>query len=454
MTTMLCVWATATHAPTAWMGRRSASCLCAVPAFILLLAGLFLVSLGADGARAQETSEQTSEQTSAQTPQQTLQPETTSPVQAARPAAASEEGGEEGGGPAANEGDAAQPNAAGGPVREPDAATGEVPAPDGAVAADAASGDAVPGTPDEASGDHASGEVPAQDPIPLPLGDAAENAEPPASDLVGPDVLDDPLGAIRYLFSRPQRGIDDPHDLSVVGMFRAADWVVKAVMVALIVASLMTWTIWLAKSVEVSFAKSRARRAVEVINLSNSLDEAADGLGGRKTLFKGMVDAAMWELDRSDAALDHAGTAGVKERVAARLSRIEAAAGRSIAQGTGILASVASTAPFVGLFGTVWGIMNAFIGISQAQTTNLAVVAPGIAEALLATGMGLFAAIPAVVMYNAFARSISGYRQLLADAASGVERLVSRDLDFRGVPGGSSGEGEAPAPELAAAAAE
>ena len=416
MTTMLCVWAMATHAATAGMGRRSAGCLCAVPAFILLLAGLFLVSLGADGARAQETSEQTSEQTSAQTPQ----PETTSPVQAARPAAASEEGGEEGGGPAANEGDAAQPDAV-----QPDAVGGP-----------------------------ASGEVPAQDPIPQPREEAAENAEPPASDLAGPDVLDDPLGAIRYLFSQPQRGIDDPHDLSVVGMFRAADWVVKAVMVALIVASLMTWTIWLAKSVEISFAKSRARRAVEAINLSNSLDEAADGVGGRKTLFKGMVDAAMWELDRSDAALDHAGTAGVKERVAARLSRIEAAAGRSIAQGTGILASVASTAPFVGLFGTVWGIMNAFIGISQAQTTNLAVVAPGIAEALLATGMGLFAAIPAVVMYNAFARSISGYRQLLADAASGVERLVSRDLDFRGVPGGSSGEGEAPAPELAAAAAE
>ncbi|TIW65994.1 MAG: tonB-system energizer ExbB, partial [Mesorhizobium sp.] len=95
---------------------------------------------------------------------------------------------------------------------------------------------------------------------------------------------------------------------------------------------------------------------------------------------------------------------------------------------------IGSTAPFVGLFGTVWGIMNAFIGISQAQTTNLAVVAPGIAEALLATAMGLVAAIPAVVIYNVFARSIAGYRQILADAAAGVERLVSRDLDFRTVP--------------------
>ncbi|RVC25387.1 tonB-system energizer ExbB, partial [Mesorhizobium sp. M7A.F.Ca.AU.002.02.1.1] len=81
----------------------------------------------------------------------------------------------------------------------------------------------------------------------------------------------------------------------------------------------------------------------------------------------------------------------------------------------------------------VWGIMNAFIGISQAQTTNLAVVAPGIAEALLATAMGLVAAIPAVVIYNVFARSIAGYRQILADASAGVERLVSRDLDFRTV---------------------
>jgi biopolymer transport protein ExbB len=83
------------------------------------------------------------------------------------------------------------------------------------------------------------------------------------------------------------------------------------------------------------------------------------------------------------------------------------------------------------LFGTVWGIMNAFIGISEAQTTNLAVVAPGIAEALLATALGLVAAIPAVVIYNVFARSITGYRQMLADVSAGVERLVSRDLDFR-----------------------
>ena len=110
--------------------------------------------------------------------------------------------------------------------------------------------------------------------------------------------------------------------------------------------------------------------------------------------------------------------------------------GRQAGVGTGVLATIGSTAPFVGLFGTVWGIMNSFIGISESQTTNLAVVAPGIAEALLATALGLVAAIPAVVIYNYFAREITGYRMRLNEAAAGIERLVSRDLDFRTRQGG------------------
>ncbi|HEY1311465.1 MAG TPA: tonB-system energizer ExbB, partial [Pseudolabrys sp.] len=120
---------------------------------------------------------------------------------------------------------------------------------------------------------------------------------------------------------------------------------------------------------------------------------------------------------------------GVKERIASRFERIEAAAGRQMIRGTGILATIGATAPFVGLFGTVWGIMNSFIGISKVQTTNLAVVAPGIAEALLATALGLVAAIPAVVMYNMFSRWIAGYRALHADAAADILRLISRDID-------------------------
>jgi biopolymer transport protein ExbB len=120
---------------------------------------------------------------------------------------------------------------------------------------------------------------------------------------------------------------------------------------------------------------------------------------------------------------------GIKERVGSRLERIEAAAARAMSRGTGILATIGATAPFVGLFGTIWGIMNSFIGISKAQTTNLAVVAPGIAEALLATALGLVAAIPAVVIYNLFARQTAGCRALVGDAAASVLRLVSRDLD-------------------------
>jgi biopolymer transport protein ExbB len=120
---------------------------------------------------------------------------------------------------------------------------------------------------------------------------------------------------------------------------------------------------------------------------------------------------------------------GTKERVASRLERIEAAARQRIVRGTGVLATIGATAPFVGLFGTVWGIMNSFIGISEAHTTNLAVVAPGIAEALLATAAGLVAAIPAVVIYNLFARATAVYRALLADTSAEVLRLVSRDLE-------------------------
>jgi biopolymer transport protein ExbB len=224
-----------------------------------------------------------------------------------------------------------------------------------------------------------------------------------------------------------------PHDLSPWGMFMAADIIVKAVMIGLAFASLVTWTIWLAKSLEIFGGKLRISRAVRAIGDAATLKQASRALdrsGGPGAL---LVRAAEEEAALSAGALDHVGGDGLKERVTSRLSRIEAAASRRMSRGTGVLATIGSTAPFVGLFGTVWGIMNAFIGISQAQTTNLAVVAPGIAEALLATAMGLVAAIPAVVIYNVFARSIAGYRQILADASAGVERLVSRDLDFRTV---------------------
>ncbi|EXL01663.1 biopolymer transporter ExbB [Brucella anthropi] len=262
--------------------------------------------------------------------------------------------------------------------------------------------------------------------------DATESAtiEEPA-----PSLLEDPAGAILHMLASSERRADLPHDLSPVGMFMAADWVVKAVMIGLAFASLATWTISIAKSIELAGAKARAGRTLKAIRASKTLAEALGHNGTRRGPAALMLRAAQEETELSEEAIDHAGGGGVKERVSSVLGRIEAFAGRKISKETGILATIGSVSPFVGLFGTVWGIMNSFIGISESQTTNLAVVAPGIAEALLATAIGLVAAIPAVVIYNVFARSITGYRQLLADVASGVERLVSRDLDFRKVPG-------------------
>jgi len=221
-----------------------------------------------------------------------------------------------------------------------------------------------------------------------------------------------------------------PHDLSPWGMFLAADLVVKTVMIGLALASVLTWTVLVAKTLELAGARRRARIALGAITHARTLDEALHGLAKRKGMGVMLLKAAAEEVDLSAQALAGTDGSGLKERVASRLSRLVAAAGRRLARGTGLLATIGSIAPFVGLFGTVWGIMNSFIGISEAQTTNLAVVAPGIAEALLATAIGLVAAIPAVVIYNVFARAITGYRQLLGDIAAGIERLVSRDLDF------------------------
>lgn len=222
-----------------------------------------------------------------------------------------------------------------------------------------------------------------------------------------------------------------PHDLSPEGMFMAADWVVKSVMIMLALASVLTWTVWLAKSLQLFGARARAKRGLKAVTQARQLRDALQSLENRGGVVATMVRAAQHEMSLSDAAIDQVGGDGVKERVASALARIEARAGRQMSNGTGVLASIGSTAPFVGLFGTVWGIMNSFIGIAETQTTNLAVVAPGIAEALLATAVGLVAAIPAVIIYNVFARSVTGYRQLLADSGAGIERLVSRDLDFR-----------------------
>jgi len=217
-----------------------------------------------------------------------------------------------------------------------------------------------------------------------------------------------------------------PRDLSPWSMFWTADIVVQAVIVGLAFASVVTWTVWLAKSIELYLALRRLSRDLVAISNERSLTDAFARVGNNKGLLPALIREALVELRLSS---DIGDKAGIKERVASRLARLEVAAGRGMNRGTGLLATIGATAPFVGLFGTVWGIMNSFVGISKAQTTNLAIVAPGIAEALLATAVGLFAAIPAVIIYNQFARSIGAYRSLSGDAAAEVLRLVSRDLD-------------------------
>lgn len=235
------------------------------------------------------------------------------------------------------------------------------------------------------------------------------------------------LDAAEFPFhdSRPIAGMAT--NLTVWSMFSSADLLVKLVMGSLIAASLVTWTVWIAKSLEIVYAKRRLQRALPLLAAARDVEGVhTQHVAKGETVIPALLNAVARE---TIASRDIPCTDGVKERIASHLGRIEAAAARTIRRGTGALATIGATAPFVGLFGTVWGIMNSFIGISKAQTTNLAVVAPGIAEALLATALGLVAAIPAVIFYNQLTRAIASYRNLVADAVAEIQRLSSRDLD-------------------------
>ncbi len=222
-------------------------------------------------------------------------------------------------------------------------------------------------------------------------------------------------------------------ELSPWSMFLSAGLVVQAIMVGLTFASLVTWTVFVGKFMELFIAKRRLRIALRAVGRTRSLDEALNALPGDKSVMRAFIAAAINEA-RLSAGIDN--ETSIKERAASSFADIIRSESRRIRLGMGVLATIAATAPFVGLFGTVWGIMNSFIGISKSQTTNLAVVAPGIAEALLATAIGLFAAIPAVVIYNHFSRVTKGYLDLVNRAAGLAGRHLSRDLDRRQYVGG------------------
>ncbi|WP_434594340.1 tonB-system energizer ExbB [Pseudomonas sp. R4-83] len=264
-----------------------------------------------------------------------------------------------------------------------------------------------------------------------PATPAAAEQSAPASAPAAPAATD-PVQAVQAVDAPEVLEADNSlgmaHDLSPWGMYQNADIIVKIVMIGLAIASIITWTIWIAKGFELMGAKRRLRGEIAALKKAATLKEASATAAKEGTLANLLVHDALEEMRLSANSREKE---GIKERVSFRLERLVAACGRNMSSGTGVLATIGSTAPFVGLFGTVWGIMNSFIGIAKTQTTNLAVVAPGIAEALLATALGLVAAIPAVVIYNVFARSIAGYKAQVSDASAEVLLLVSRDLDHQ-----------------------
>jgi len=188
--------------------------------------------------------------------------------------------------------------------------------------------------------------------------------------------------------------------------------------------SVATWSIMLSKLAFFSGLNGTTDRFLQAFRGAGSLQDAA------KTAGRNFRNNALGKMLL--AAVDEIGTGkkgSVSTRVGQRMGIVQAEVGEELSTGMGIFATVGSIAVFVGLFGTVYGIMRSFIGIAETQTTNLAVVAPGIAEALFATGIGLFAAIPAVIFYNMFARRIGAYQTRMENFASEVLVRVQRDYE-------------------------
>jgi biopolymer transport protein ExbB len=273
-------------------------------------------------------------------------------------------------------------------------------------------------SPSSAQQQQSTSPVQAASPVPAPSAAAQPVPAPAASDATATtgDGSGKPLKPAAATL----------RELSPWSMFLSADILVKAVMIGLAFASLATWTIFIAKLIELSLVQRSLRAALVRIGDARSLAEAQFALGARGGVLSSLLAAAMREA-RLSAGISS--DAGVKERAASSFAEIVRTEARRIRIGMGLLATIGATSPFVGLFGTVWGIMNSFIGISKSQTTNLAVVAPGIAEALLATAFGLAAAIPAVIIYNHFSRVTKGYLELVGRSSGAAARLLSRDLD-------------------------
>jgi biopolymer transport protein TolQ len=220
--------------------------------------------------------------------------------------------------------------------------------------------------------------------------------------------------------------------ISIIDMLKRADWLVRGVFGLLFLASLVSWVIIINKGLALSSLDRKASRFEKVFWSGKSLDELFQQFAGTNDhpLTAVFVSGVReWRRAFEHGAPSLAVLAGTKDRVDKAMSVTISRESDAVEKSLGFLATVASTSPFVGLFGTVWGIMNSFTAIAGMHNTSLAVVAPGIAEALFATAMGLFAAIPAAIFYNRYVNEVGRYTNRLYAFADELSAILSRQLD-------------------------
>ena len=265
-------------------------------------------------------------------------------------------------------------------------------------------------------------------PAPAAATTAAPAPAAPAADAAAPAEADPQTVA-------EAAGGGSGESITPISMFMHATLVVKVVMIGLLLASIFTWTLLLIKLFEFGALNRSTDRFLEAFRGARTIADmrrvaTSDEFDGNP--LADMAAAATEEIELSrQAGLsvtgEHRDSAIMRAQAA--VSAVQSGLAKRLSGGQQFLASVGSSGPFIGLFGTVYGIMNSFIGIAESNTTNLAVVAPGIAEALLATGIGLFAAIPAVIFYNYFNTRISAYGTRSDGFNAELMNAISRQLD-------------------------
>jgi len=223
-------------------------------------------------------------------------------------------------------------------------------------------------------------------------------------------------------------------DFSFWSLFLRADWVVKAVMIVLVLASLWSWAIAVDKAITMFLLKRRATLFEDTFWSGKTLDELSTGLAGdTRDPMARVFAAAMREFDESKSMPPGDATnISTRQRIDSVMNLVVNRELSKAERGMSILATVGSASVFIGLFGTVWGIMNAFRAIAATQNTNLSVVAPGIAEALFATALGLIAAIPAVIFYNKYSSDLDKYAGRLEGYADELSAILSRKISKGG----------------------